>query len=80
MPVAVEQLTPPGLGGFPLAAGLADDPKAGGAHAFPILRPEEAPAAGVRDVLLTMNRVYYPQASERLSRLGIRGYPILSGA
>jgi SAM-dependent methyltransferase len=67
------------LGSFPLAAGLVDDPRRPECQRdFPVLRPEDAPGRGIHDALLTMNRVYYPTALERLARLGMRGHPVLS--
>jgi SAM-dependent methyltransferase len=68
-----------GLGKFPLAAGLADNPvPAACMPSLPVATPEAAAAEGIRDALLTMNRVYYPQARERLAALGIRAHPVLS--
>jgi SAM-dependent methyltransferase len=44
---------------------------------FPIMRPEDA--AGRRDdVFLTMNRIYYQQATARLAALGFTPRPVLS--
>jgi hypothetical protein len=68
------------LGEFPLALGLDDSPDRPeyARLPFPVVRPEEAPAHGIQDVALTMNRTYYAQATERLSRLGLRVHPLLS--
>lgn len=43
-----------------------------------VVRPEEAPRHDVTDVILTMNAVYYEQATERLNALGLRCHPFLS--
>jgi SAM-dependent methyltransferase len=63
-----------------IACGLVDDPATVDAAAlgFPVVRPEEAPAHGVQEVILAMNPVYYPMATERLARLGLRAVPLLS--
>ena len=45
---------------------------------FPVLKPEECGQMAVQDVFLTMNKIYYPMASERLGRLGLTSHPVLS--
>ena len=69
-----------GLGDFPVVCGLDDEPdKADYATlGFPVLVPENCLALGIQDVILTMNRVYYGQARERLSRLGLNVHGVLS--
>jgi SAM-dependent methyltransferase len=67
-----------GLGGFPLVCGLDDEPDKRGRFDFPVVRPEEAPAFGVTDALLTMNALHYPVATRRLDRSHIRSHPVLS--
>jgi hypothetical protein len=32
---------------------------------------------GIQDVILTMNKIYYAQASQRLKRLGLVSHPVL---
>jgi SAM-dependent methyltransferase len=66
------------LSAFPIACGLDDRP---GQlyHArlpFPVVQPEQCSAYGARDVLLTMNALYYPLATRRLKALGLRPVPI----
>jgi 2-polyprenyl-3-methyl-5-hydroxy-6-metoxy-1,4-benzoquinol methylase len=70
------------LGDFPIACGLDDRPSNPEyAHfPFPVVVPEECQHFGVRDVLLTMNRLYYHQASERLAGLGLHAYPVLDSS
>ena len=63
-----------------VVCGLDDDP--GKAeyrqYPFPVDVPERAPAYGCERVLLTMNRMYYPLVTERIERLGMTAYPVLS--
>ena len=68
------------LGSAAITCGLDDDPgkNDAGEYPFPIVVPESCVHYGVKDVLLTMNKVYYPQATARLERLGVRAYPVLS--
>lgn len=67
------------LGDYPLAYGLDDTPTKPeyAQFSFPVVTPEQGAANGVTDVLLTMNKIYYRQAAERLERLGLTAYPIL---
>jgi SAM-dependent methyltransferase len=62
-----------------IRCGLDDEPgKPEYAHyPFPVLTPERCAECHVEDILLTMNKVYYAQASERLTRLGMRPHPVL---
>jgi SAM-dependent methyltransferase len=68
------------LGDFPVICGLDDMPdkpeylRLG----FPVVRPEESVSYGVRDVILTMNKVYYAQAAQRMQALGLTVYPFLN--
>jgi len=68
------------LGNFPIVCGLEDQPnkpefeKLG----FPVLAPEDCSSLDIQDVILTMNKVYYDQASERLKRLGLCTHKVLS--
>lgn len=64
----------------PLVCALDDAPErvAGAAIGLPVVRPEEAPALGVDDVVLTMNAVYYALARARLDRLGLVARPFLT--
>jgi hypothetical protein len=68
------------LNDFPLVCGLDDQP--GKPEfvrlEFPVLVPEDCLSLGIQDVILTMNKVYYDQAYQRLKRLGLTGYPVLS--
>jgi SAM-dependent methyltransferase len=68
------------LGSAAIACGLDDDPGSAGPgqYAFPVVAPESCAQFGVKDVLLTMNKLYYPQATARLARLGVQAYPVLS--
>ena len=63
-----------------IACGLDDSPDKTEyrAYSFPVMRPEDCAATGVRDVFLTMNRIYYGLASERLRTLGLVAHPVLS--
>lgn len=63
-----------------IGCGLDDAPnKAEYQHyGFPVMRPDECAATGVRDVFLTMNRIYYDLATERLRTLGLVAHPVLS--
>jgi 2-polyprenyl-3-methyl-5-hydroxy-6-metoxy-1,4-benzoquinol methylase len=67
------------LADFPIVCGMDDMPHKPEYQQlnFPVVRPEEGPSMQVQDVLLTMNKVYYPIASERLQRIGVRVYPVL---
>ena len=68
------------LGDFPVVCGLDDTPdkpeylRLG----FPVVRPEECTLYGVRDVILTMNKVYYAQVEQRMQALGLVAYPFLN--
>lgn len=65
------------LGDHPPVCGLSDvDPAP--ALPFPVVRPEAAAAFGITDVLLTMNRMYYPAAHRRLSPLGVAIHEVWS--
>jgi SAM-dependent methyltransferase len=68
------------LGEFPVVCGLDDAPDRSeyARLGFPVVRPEQAPALGVQDVILAMNRIYYPMALERLARLGLVAHPVLT--
>jgi 2-polyprenyl-3-methyl-5-hydroxy-6-metoxy-1,4-benzoquinol methylase len=68
------------LGDFPLVCGLDDAPDRPeyARLEFPVLTPEACVSLQVQDVLLTMNKIYYPQALSRLAQLGLRGHPVLS--
>ncbi|MBC7544389.1 MAG: class I SAM-dependent methyltransferase [Candidatus Sericytochromatia bacterium] len=66
------------LAAFPIVCGLDDYPEhvADKIYPFPIVRPEEAAAFGITDVLLTMNKVHYPIAIARLQQLGLAGHEV----
>ena len=68
------------LNTFPVRCGLDDSPdKPEYAQLeFPVIRPEEASAFEIQDVILAMNKVYYGQATRRLQTLGLEAHPILS--
>jgi SAM-dependent methyltransferase len=70
------------LGAFPVICGLDDTPDRPeySRLGFPVVVPEASLTLGVQDVFLTMNRIYYEQASQRLARLGVRVHPVLSRA
>ena len=63
-----------------IQCGLDDDPGKleYGQYGFPVMIPERCVDLGISDVLLTMNKLYYVQASERLTRLGLMPHPVLS--
>jgi hypothetical protein len=46
---------------------------------FPVMAPERCGAAGVQDVILTMNSIYYERVRPRLERLGIVVHDALTG-
>lgn len=66
---------------WPVAYALNDAPE----HQDParigleVIKPEEAVAAGIDDVVLMMNTVYYAQTRDRLARLGLVAHPFLTG-
>lgn len=68
------------LGDFPLICGLDDAPDRPeyARLEFSVLTPEACLSLQVQDVLLTMNKIYYPQALSRLAELGLNGHPVLS--
>jgi 2-polyprenyl-3-methyl-5-hydroxy-6-metoxy-1,4-benzoquinol methylase len=68
------------LGDFPVVCGLDDNPNKPeyAALNFPVLKPEDCLALQVQDVVLTMNKVYYEYARERLEKLGLETHPVLS--
>jgi SAM-dependent methyltransferase len=67
------------IAAFPIVCGLDDDPQrvAGRGLPFPVVRPEEARALGVTDVVLTMNAVHYGVARERCRSLGLTCHAVL---
>jgi SAM-dependent methyltransferase len=68
------------LGVYPLSCGLADRPdNPDYAHlGFPVVPPEKCRPLGVADVVLAVNKVYYPQVRQRLGALGVTVYPVLN--
>jgi SAM-dependent methyltransferase len=62
-----------------IAVGLDDVPDNPEYRQYPfrVSRPENTPSE-VRDMFLTMNRIYYEQARTRLDALGIQSHPVLS--
>jgi SAM-dependent methyltransferase len=64
---------------FPLVCGLDDQPARHVARelSFPVVRPEEAPALGITDVVLTMNAIYYPMARARCAAMGLTCHAVL---
>lgn len=70
------------LGEAPIMCGLDDRP--GQQHharlTFPVVPPDACAAFGVRDVLLTMNALYYPLAIRRVEALGLRPIPVFTDA
>lgn len=68
------------LGDFSIICGLDDQPdKPEFAHLkFPVVTPEDCLSLGVQDVILTMNKIYYAQAHNRLKKLGLVAHPVLS--
>lgn len=61
---------------FPLAFGLADKPENYAYLKFPIIKPEEAGANGVEQVLLTLNPIHNHLVIPRLQKLGLEPIPI----
>ncbi|HUT13391.1 MAG TPA: class I SAM-dependent methyltransferase [Thermoguttaceae bacterium] len=66
------------LGGFPIVCGLDDSPQRPelAQWGFPVVAPERCPEFSVRDVILTMNKIYYPQVRCRLEKLGLVVHPV----
>jgi SAM-dependent methyltransferase len=66
------------LGVFPIVCGLDDRPDRPEytGIGFPVMVPEQCMSWGIQDVVLTMNKVYYPQARERIERLGLVPHPV----
>ena len=65
---------------FPFVCGLDDTPDKPEYNrlGFPVIRPEQCASYDVHDVILTMNKIYYPQAIIRLQALGLKSHPFLS--
>ena len=68
------------IGDVHLTCGMADTPpdRSLGPLPFPVVPPERAREYAITDALLTMNRIYYPQARRRLQELGITAHDVLS--
>jgi len=68
------------LGDFPIACGLDDAPQRPelARWGFPVVVPERCRGFSVRDVLLTMNKIYYRQVRRRLEKLGLVVHPVWS--
>ena len=68
------------LGDFSIVCGMDDQPDNPGFAGleFPVLIPENCLSLGIQDVILTMNKVYYDQARNRLKRLGLDVHTVLS--
>jgi 2-polyprenyl-3-methyl-5-hydroxy-6-metoxy-1,4-benzoquinol methylase len=68
------------LGDFPIVCGFDDNPdKAEYATlGFPVLAPENYLEHGVEEVILTMNKIYYAHAQERLEQMGLTVHRLLS--
>jgi SAM-dependent methyltransferase len=68
------------LGDAAIRCGLDDQPAraARESHPFPVVIPEACVEYGIDDVLLTMNKLYYPHASARIEQLGVSAHPVLS--
>lgn len=66
------------LGELPIVCGMDDAPEKEEYKqlGFPVVRPEDSIRFRINDVLLTMNKIYYPEASRRLERLGLVPYRI----
>jgi 2-polyprenyl-3-methyl-5-hydroxy-6-metoxy-1,4-benzoquinol methylase len=64
---------------FPVVCGFDDRPDRREYErlGFPVVRPEDGPRLGVQDVIVAMNRLYYPMALARLARLGLAAHPVL---
>ena len=67
------------LGQFEVVCGLDDRPDNPEYRRleFPVVVPEDCVGLGVQDVLLTMNKIYYDQAGERIRGLGLTPHPVL---
>lgn len=68
------------LGAYPLHCGLDDRPDNPdyARLGFPVVLPEKCRSLGVTDVVLAVNKVYYPQLRQRLAALGATIYPVLN--
>ena len=68
------------LNDFPIVCGLDDQPDKPeyNRFSFPVISPEASLTMGVQDVVLTMNKVYYPLAATRLEKLGLRVHPVFT--
>jgi SAM-dependent methyltransferase len=68
------------LDSHPLVCGLEDRPDnlAYSALPFPVVKPEAARRYAIDDMLLTVNKVYYPQLARRLADCGADLHPVLS--
>jgi SAM-dependent methyltransferase len=67
------------LGAAPIVCGLDDKPDnpAYAGLGFPVVAPEDCRRFGVQDVILAVNKVYYPQLGKRLGALGVDVHPVL---
>lgn len=68
------------LGDFPVVCGLDDTPNRPEYRelGFPVVLPEWCVGLGVEDIILTMNKIYYDRAQQRLEKLGRRVHRVLS--
>jgi SAM-dependent methyltransferase len=68
------------LGGFPIACGLDDRPDnpALSGLGFPVVAPEACTTQRVDDIILAVNKVYYPQLMQRLAPFGAGIHPVLN--
>ncbi len=68
------------VGDYPIVCGLDDMPDKPEYTqlGFPVVKPEDCLRYGVKHVILTMNKVYYAQATERLNSLGLTVHPFLT--
>jgi len=68
------------LSQFPIICGLDDTPDKSEYKrlGFPVLTPEDGLLFRIQDVILTMNKIYYKQARERVEKLGFTVHQVLS--
>lgn len=65
------------LANVPIRCGLDDNPTRKRPLAFPVVAPEESTAFGIDAVVVSANKVWWPQIEPRLRRLGLELCPVV---